>query len=118
MDVEFLIYKIFFFFSLQKAIFDKYKVRGSQLRIYFHYQPSFYHLHIHFTYLRHEAPGIYAEKSHLLDTVINNIEMMSDYYKKATLPFTIREMDTLFNVYETNGYVQKIKSDDIELIDK
>lgn len=44
--------------------------------------------------------------------------MMSDYYKKVTLPFTIREMDTLFNVYETNGYVQKIKSDDIELIDK
>nr|XP_026484066.1 m7GpppX diphosphatase [Vanessa tameamea] len=101
----------------KKAIFEKYKVPGSQLRIYFHYQPSFYHLHIHFTYLRHEAPGIYAEKSHLLDTVINNIEMMTDYYKKATLPFTIREMDTLFNVYETNGYVQKIKPD-IKLIDK
>ncbi|XP_050680229.1 m7GpppX diphosphatase [Leptidea sinapis] len=93
----------------KKAILEKYNVPGSQLRIYLHYQPSFYHLHIHFTYLRHEAPGIYAEKSHLLDTVIDNIEIMSDYYKKATIPFTIREMDSLFNIYETNGYVKRIK---------
>ncbi|KPJ19136.1 Scavenger mRNA-decapping enzyme DcpS [Papilio machaon] len=95
----------------KKTIYSKYKVSGSQLRVYLHYQPSFYHLHIHFTYLRHEAPGIYAEKSHLLDTVINNIEMMGNYYKKATLPFTIREMDTIFNVYETNGHVERIKTD-------
>ncbi|XP_013134406.1 PREDICTED: m7GpppX diphosphatase [Papilio polytes] len=95
----------------KKTIFSKYKVPGSQLRVYIHYQPSFYHLHIHFTYLRHEAPGIYAEKSHLLDTVIDNIEMMGNYYKKATLPFTIREMDTIFNVYETNGHVERIKID-------
>ncbi|XP_063390197.1 m7GpppX diphosphatase [Cydia fagiglandana] len=100
----------------KKAILQKYNVRGSQLRIYLHYQPSFYHLHIHFTYLRHEAPGIHAEKSHLLDTVIDNIEMMGTYYKRATLPFTIREMDNLFKVYETNGHVQRIEN--IELIDK
>ncbi|KAJ2943070.1 hypothetical protein O0L34_g18761 [Tuta absoluta] len=102
----------------KKAILEKYNVPGSQLRIYLHYQPSFYHLHIHFTYLRHEAPGIYAEKSHLLDTVIDNIEMMNHYYQKATLPFTIREMDNLFNVYETNGYVQRIKTNVQKLIDK
>ena len=27
------------------------------LRIYFHYQPSFYHLHIHFTAVSFDAPG-------------------------------------------------------------
>ncbi|KAH9643589.1 hypothetical protein HF086_000063 [Spodoptera exigua] len=101
----------------KKKIFEKYNVPASQLRVYLHYQPSFYHLHIHFTYLRHEAPGIYAEKSHLLDTVIDNIEMKPDYYQKATLPFTIREMDNIFNIYETNGHVQRIKQDS-ELIDK
>ncbi|KOB72995.1 putative histidine triad protein member [Operophtera brumata] len=73
------------------------QVPGTQLRIYLHYQPSFYHLHIHFTYLRHEAPGIHAEKAHLLDSVIDNIQMMGDYYQKASLPFTIREMDNIFN---------------------
>ncbi|XP_075987655.1 decapping enzyme, scavenger [Anticarsia gemmatalis] len=102
----------------KKKILEKYNVAGSQLRIYLHYQPSFYHLHVHFTYLKHEAPGIYAEKSHLLDTVIDNIEMIGDYYKKATLPFTIREMDNIFNIYETNGHVQRIKQENIELIDK
>ncbi|XP_022828617.1 m7GpppX diphosphatase [Spodoptera litura] len=101
----------------KKKIFEKYNVPASQLRVYVHYQPSFYHLHVHFTYLRHEAPGIYVEKSHLLDTVIDNIEMKPDYYQKATLPFTIREMDNIFNIYETNGHVQRIKQD-VELIDK
>ncbi|XP_026324530.1 m7GpppX diphosphatase [Hyposmocoma kahamanoa] len=102
----------------KKAILEKYNIPGTQLRIYLHYQPSYYHLHIHFTYLRHEAPGIYAEKSHLLETVINNIEMMNDYYQKATLPFTIREMDDLFNVYETNGFLTRITSNSEKLIDK
>ncbi|GLV42624.1 uncharacterized protein CBL_03363 [Carabus blaptoides fortunei] len=39
-----------------KAIEDKYGLNKSQLRIYLHYQPSFYHLHVHFTYLKHDAP--------------------------------------------------------------
>ncbi|XP_013184714.1 m7GpppX diphosphatase [Amyelois transitella] len=104
----------------KKKILEKYNLPESQLRIYFHYQPSFYHLHIHFTYLRHEAPGIYAEKAHLLSTVINNIEMMNNYYQKASLPFTIKQMDNIFKVYETNGCVQRIDSniENTELIDK
>lgn len=73
---------------------------------------------IHFNSVKHDAPGIYADRAHLLDTVINNIEMMNDYYKKSAIPFTVREMDMFFNVYETNGYVQRNKSDNIELIDK
>lgn len=44
------------------AIRDKYDLDESQLRIYVHYQPSFYHLHVHFTYLKHEAPGIHCER--------------------------------------------------------
>lgn len=44
------------------AIQDKYGLEESQLRIYLHYQPSFYHLHVHFTFVKHEAPGIYCER--------------------------------------------------------
>lgn len=82
-----------------EAIKEKYKLERSQIRIYFHYQPSFYHLHVHFTYLKHEAPGIYCEKSHLLDTVIDNIELMSDYYQKATLSFVLNESDAYIGKY-------------------
>ncbi|XP_019874062.2 m7GpppX diphosphatase [Aethina tumida] len=90
-----------------KIIEEKYKLEASQLRIYLHYQPSFYHLHIHFCYLRHEAPGILAEKAHLLSNVISNIEIAPDYYKKVTLPFTVRENDNLFTELVKAGIVKK-----------
>lgn len=87
------------------AIKRLYGLERSQLRIYFHYQPSFYHLHVHFTYLKYDAPGIFCEKSHLLDTVIDNIELMSDYYTKATLSFVIRATDPYLVKYlpQTSG---------------
>lgn len=79
-----------------EAIKSKYGLEASQIRAYFHYQPSFYHLHVHFTYLNYEAPGIFCEKSHLLSTVINNIKLLPDYYQNATLTFTVREKDKLY----------------------
>lgn len=84
----------------KEAILKKYGVPGTQLRIYFHYQPTFYHLHVHFTYLKHEAPGIFCEKSHLLETVIDNIKLLPDYYARATLPFVIRKNDPMFEEFQ------------------
>lgn len=81
------------------AIEKQFKLRRSELRIYFHYQPSFYHLHVHFTYLNYNAPGIFCEKSHLLDTVINNINLMPDYYQKATLSFVMHDTDPYLQSY-------------------
>ncbi|XP_045462066.1 m7GpppX diphosphatase [Harmonia axyridis] len=91
-----------------KAISEKYGLDRSQLRIYLHYQPSFYHLHVHFTYLRHEAPGILVERAHLLSSVINNIELLPDYYQKATLSYVVRENDALFEKLEEKDILRKI----------
>lgn len=82
------------------AIAQKYAVPRSQLRIYLHYQPSFYHLHVHFTYLKYEAPGIHCDKSHLLDTVIDNIALLPQYYAVATLSFVVPKTHPLCTVYE------------------
>ncbi|KAI4469778.1 histidine triad hit protein member [Holotrichia oblita] len=90
-----------------KTIEEKYGIAKSQLRIYLHYQPSFYHLHVHFTYLKHEAPGILAERAHLLSNVISNIELVADYYKKVTIPFVVRETDKLFKVLEEKDILKK-----------
>lgn len=79
-----------------KAIKNRYGIDASQLRVYLHYQPSFYHLHVHFTYLKHDPPGIHCEKSHLLSTVITNLELMPDYYQKATLSCVLSENDKLY----------------------
>ncbi|XP_053680216.1 m7GpppX diphosphatase [Anopheles nili] len=78
------------------AIKERYGIGASELRIYLHYQPTFYHLHMHFTYLRHDPPGTGCEKSHLLSTVINNIELREDYYQRATLSFVLKESDKLY----------------------
>jgi len=45
------------------AISKKFNIPVSQLRIYFHYQPSYYYLHVHFCYLMFEAPGKLLHKT-------------------------------------------------------
>lgn len=99
----------------KKALAEKFNIFPSQLRIYLHYQPSYYHLHVHFAYLMFETPGklerysylytyfkriyftgIYVEKAHLLSTVIRNIELMSDYYTKAVLSYVVASGDRSF----------------------
>ncbi|PAV76438.1 hypothetical protein WR25_11606 [Diploscapter pachys] len=82
-----------------KVIQDKYDVPANQLRAYFHYQPSFYHLHVHFVNIKYDAPGqlVYAAVS--IEDVINNLRMASDYYQKATLTFTRKINDPLTQMF-------------------
>jgi len=80
------------------AIESKYGVTRDQLRIYIHYQPSYYHFHIHFTSLAFEDPGT-VERIHLLDAVINNITLCNDYYQKSSLLFPIKQNDPLFKAF-------------------
>ena len=113
-----------------KAIEEKYGVHKSQIRAYFHYQPSFYHLHVHFTHLKFtNAPGagkklcnfteisfinffmkkkLYItagmERCHLLTNVIENIEKQSNYYATVLIPFSVKESDKLFQAYKDIGY--------------
>lgn len=77
------------------AVKTNYNIPPEQLRMYIHYQPSYYHLHVHVTHLKNVAPGTQAEKAHLLTDVIENIELMSDYYQKKSLTFALRESDGL-----------------------
>lgn len=79
-----------------RAIKERYGIDSDHLRIYVHYQPSFYHLHVHFTYLKHDPPGIHCEKSHLLTTIIENLELVPDYYQKVTLSCVLSETDKLY----------------------
>lgn len=65
----------------------KYGLDETKVRAFFHYHPSYYHLHVHFTNLSFDASGINCDRGHLLSTVICNIQLMSDYYQKATIPF-------------------------------
>lgn len=79
----------------QEAIMEKYSIPKKKLRIYTHYQPSYYHFHIHFTHIDFDAPGSAVTRAHLLSDIIENIELVGDYYQKKTMTFVGRKSDKL-----------------------
>ena len=83
-SIHLIQYKII---PLQEVIAEQYGVQGEELRCYVHYQPSYYHFHVHFTHLRYCAPRVYVGQSHLLEEIIDNIEIDSEYYSKRTLSY-------------------------------
>lgn len=78
-----------------KVIKAKYKKNKGHLRSYVHYHPSFYHFHVHF---RMVDPGSYesSDRDNLLSTIINNITLNKDYYKKSTLSYPLSKNTALF----------------------
>ncbi|XP_057325779.1 m7GpppX diphosphatase-like isoform X2 [Microplitis mediator] len=90
-----------------KAIKEKYGIPAENLRICFHYLPSSYHLHVHFAHFTADNTERVVDRIHLLARVINNIELMPDYYQKATL--TIRHCkDKTYKPYQ--DYLKKKKA--------
>ncbi|XP_040904099.1 m7GpppX diphosphatase [Toxotes jaculatrix] len=87
----------------KEAILQRYNLPASKLRVYLHYQPSYYHLHIHFNKLGYEVPGCGVERAHLLADVIQNIQSDPDYYKTRTLYFPLRADDGLLGKFKEAG---------------
>ncbi|NXL87615.1 DCPS diphosphatase, partial [Alectura lathami] len=89
----------------KEAVAKRYGVPASQLRIYLHYQPSYYHLHVHFTALGYDAPGISVERAHLLADVIDNLALDPAYYQKRALTFALRADEALLKKFQEAGRV-------------
>lgn len=81
--------------ELRNAAKRVYGVDPGQLRIMFHYHPQFYRLHAHCVRTHAINPGSETERAHLLTTVACNLRMKSDYYKDATLSYSVREGEQL-----------------------
>jgi m7GpppX diphosphatase len=79
-----------------------YGVDQDQLRVFFHYHPQFYHLHVHFT-RSHVNPGCEAERAHLLTDVIQNLESDGDYYAKRSITIRLRERDALYKALDQSS---------------
>ncbi|XP_029021802.1 m7GpppX diphosphatase [Betta splendens] len=87
----------------KEAILQRYNLPASKLRIYLHYQPSYYHLHVHFTKLGYDAPGCGVERAHLLADVIQNLQSDPEYYKTRTLYFPLRADNGLLGKFKEAG---------------
>lgn len=75
---------------------EKYALEKNQLRIFFHYQPSFYHLHLHVVNINYRPAGSEVGRAVLLRDVIDNLKLDDVYYKKATLTYLLKMNDPLY----------------------
>ncbi|KAI9025820.1 HIT-like domain-containing protein [Phycomyces nitens] len=83
--------------AAHKLAKEKFDLEPHQLRLFVHYQPSYYHFHVHITAMSFmDAPGVTAGQAHLLDTIIDMLKLCPDYYQRATLPFVVGEHHPLY----------------------
>jgi hypothetical protein len=68
-----------------ETIKRKYNIDECYLKMFFHYEPSTYHLHIHFVNVTNNEARSSVEYSHDLNSVIFNLAIYSNYYKVALL---------------------------------
>jgi m7GpppX diphosphatase len=68
-----------------RVIRDTYQIDEQHLKMFFHYDPSTYHLHIHFVNIVNSQTRSSVEYSHELHNVMFNLSICSDYYKRAVL---------------------------------
>ncbi|WWC71046.1 uncharacterized protein I206_104999 [Kwoniella pini CBS 10737] len=66
--------------SIKQAVFQtvkqKYQVGAGKLRLFVHYQPSYYHFHVHVVHIQSEAfSGMLVGQAHMLDDLITLLEL-------------------------------------------
>lgn len=67
------------------VIKNKYDIDEYYVKMFFHYEPSTYHLHIHFVNVAHHEARSSIEYSHELNNVMFNLSICDNYYQQAIL---------------------------------
>ena len=68
-----------------EVIKEKYGFDSNIIKIFIHYAPSTYHLHIHFVLVSNTDVNSSIEYSHEIDSVINILKIKSDYYQSTDI---------------------------------
>ena len=84
---------------MKEVTVNKYGIKPDQLRVFLHYQPSYYHFHLHIVNVQHPGlgDGIAIGKAILLDDVIDNLKLDGQYYTK-TIGFVLGENHELWQI--------------------
>ncbi|CDO96294.1 unnamed protein product [Kluyveromyces dobzhanskii CBS 2104] len=93
-----------------------YLISADQLRIFIHYQPSYYHFHIHIVNVRHAGlgDGIAVGKANLIEDVIENLNYMGpEGYMNRTMTYVIGENHALWKNGLQAELEQQLKEDGI-----
>lgn len=68
-----------------EIIKSTYGFESNVIKMYFHYAPSTYHLHVHFVLVSNTDTNSSCEYSHELNDVIENLKICPNYYKLITM---------------------------------
>ncbi len=79
-----------------QCIREKFGIPTSEVRAYVHYPPSFYHFHVHFVRTGVRMPGSEAGRAHLLDDIIENLEVDPNHYERRCLSMSLGAAHPLF----------------------
>lgn len=86
--------------TVKQVTSEKYGIAQDELRVFIHYQPSYYHFHVHVVNILHGGlgQGINVGKAIFLDDVIENLCWAPDYYQKRTLHYVLGENHALWDI--------------------
>ncbi|GAA5826532.1 hypothetical protein JCM11251_002413 [Rhodosporidiobolus azoricus] len=60
----------------ERVAIEKYGINKGELRFFVHYQPTYYHFHVHVVHLNYvNFSGITVGQAHLLDDIIDTLEL-------------------------------------------
>ena len=77
-----------------------YNIKANELYIYFHYHPSYYHLHLHGCISNHSLLDSRYLRHFFIDDIIENIQSNSTYYKYKTLTFELKLNNPLLKLFK------------------
>jgi m7GpppX diphosphatase len=95
------------------------QVAPDHLRLFIHYQPSYYHFHIHVVNVLHPGlgDGIAAGKAFLLEDVIDQLEFLGEEgFKKRTITYVIGDNHDLWKSGLKEAHYELLKEQEIDVV--
>ncbi|KAI0718344.1 scavenger mRNA decapping enzyme [Cerioporus squamosus] len=89
-----------------KVVHERWGLAPGSLRMFIHYQPSYYHFHVHIVNANYQGlPGMSAGQAHLLDDIISLLECSPDggptILQNMTLTYALGEQHGLYEPMKT-----------------
>ncbi|KAJ8095145.1 hypothetical protein PM082_010367 [Marasmius tenuissimus] len=78
---------------------EKWGISQGGLRLFIHYQPSYYHFHVHIVNSNYHdsGAGMMAGQAHLLEDVVSLLEINGNIFETLTLTYGLGEQHGLYN---------------------
>ncbi|RPD65267.1 scavenger mRNA decapping enzyme [Lentinus tigrinus ALCF2SS1-7] len=94
-----------------KVVHERWGLAPGSLRMFIHYQPSYYHFHVHIVNANYQGwPGMSTGQAHLLDDIISLLECSS-----ADGPTIMQQMTLTYALGEQHGLYEPMKAAQQEL---